>query len=80
MMNGGMMPGMGNPESLSIGARFMFSKMQNDIWEACAKNAFIHHREFMQLTYAELSDDLEARDQFFTTLFEKMHLSLPNIK
>jgi hypothetical protein len=29
-----MFPGMGNPESLSIGARFMFNKMQNDLWEA----------------------------------------------
>ena len=80
MMNGGQMPGSGNPESLSIGARFQFSKMQSDMWEAVSQCVFIHHRQFMQAIFAELSDDLEARDEFYETIFNKMHLSLPSIK
>jgi hypothetical protein len=37
-MMGGMMPGMGgNPESLASGAKFEFTKMQNDLWEALKK-------------------------------------------
>ena len=44
------------------------------------KTAFVHHKDFMTAIFIELNDDLEARDQFYETLYNKMHLALPTIK
>lgn len=79
-MNGGMMPGMGNPEDLGSGQKFTFTKMQTHLWEALAKTLFVYHKEFMGFVYQELKEDEEVKHLFFQTLFEKMHLELKNIK
>ena len=34
----------------------------------------------MQAIFIELNDDPEAREQFYETLYNKMHLALPSIK
>ena len=79
-MNGGMMPGGGNPEDLGSGLKFTFTKMQSDLWQALAKTHFIHHREFMNFVFQEINEDPDVKHEFFQTLFEKMHLELKNIK
>ena len=54
--------------------------MQNKFWDAAKKSMFIHHRNFMTNVVNELNDDEESQVAFYKTLFEKMHLDLPNIK
>lgn len=67
-------------ESLASGANFSFSKMQNDLWD-CINNTHFHvNRHFMDSIFRDLSDDPDTKHLFFKTIFEKMHLSLPNIK
>ena len=34
----------------------------------------------MKNVIEELDDDVEAKQTFYWTIFEKMHISLPNIK
>jgi len=80
MMQGGMMPGQGNPEILSSGLQFHFTKMQTDLWLAVQKTHFLHHREFMTHVFAELNEDEESKTMFFQTVFDKMHLELGNIR
>lgn len=80
MMQGGQMPGQGNPEVLSSGLQFHFTKMQTDIWQAVQKTHFLHHREFMTSVFQELNEDPECKTLFFQTVFDKMHLELGNIR
>ena len=70
----------GNPESLASGQNFQFSKMQNDIWDAVLKTYFTSNQKFMASVAKELDDDPDSKNEFFRTLFEKMHLELKNIK
>jgi hypothetical protein len=74
------MPGGANPEDLGSGLKFTFTKMQADLWEALAKTYFIHHKEFMGFVFQEINEDPEVKQEFFQTLFDKMHLELKNIK
>jgi len=41
---------------------------------------FVNHRQFMASIALELADDSETKQEFFKTIFEKMHLELTNIK
>lgn len=69
-----------NVESLASGLKFSFTKMQNDLWD-CINNTHFHaHRQFMDAVFKDLNEDLDTKNLFFKTVFEKMHLSLPNIK
>lgn len=59
---GGMPPGMeAMTEGLGSYGTFMFTKMQNDLYEALDHSKFVHNREFMKLIYTELCDDEECR-------------------
>ena len=54
--------------------------MQNHLWD-CVDQKCIHiHRDFMENIFKELNDDTDTRAFFFTTIFEKMHFGLKNIK
>lgn len=54
--------------------------MQTDLWH-CLNNTHFHvDRHFMTFLFRDLDDDLDTRHLFFKTIFEKMHLSLPNMK
>jgi len=75
------MPGMGAmTEGLGSYGTFMFTKMQNDVYQAIDSSKFVHNRDFMKLLIAELNDDEDCRHLFFKTIFEKLHLSLTSIK
>ena len=54
--------------------------MQNDIWEAVLKTYFTSNIKFMASVAKELDDDPDTKNEFFRTIFEKMHLELKNIK
>ena len=75
-----MMGGMGNSENLGSMRQFNFSKMQSDLFEALEKTQFLMDRHFMNFIITELNDDHDTRTLFFSTIFDKMHLSLNSIK
>jgi len=49
MMSGQQAPGLqGAAQSLASNQQFMFSKMQNDLWECIDQTCFHIHRQFME--------------------------------
>lgn len=56
-MMGGMMPGMGNPESLGTDQNFEFLQMQVYLWEALRKTQFVFNKQFMTSIQVELKED-----------------------
>jgi hypothetical protein len=72
--------GGGNKESLASGATFSIDKMQQDLWNAVSRCAFTNDRPFMTFIMQELNEDPDSRSQFFSSVFDLMHLSLKNIK
>ena len=79
-MMGGMMPGMGSPESLGTDEHFEFLQMQVFLWEALKKNQFVFNKQFMTSIQEELKEDQGTCQHFYTTIFDQMHLQLSNIK
>lgn len=79
-MMGGMMPGLGNPESLGTDQQFEFTQMQIHLWEAAKKTHFIFNREFMTSVQGELREDGDTMELFYQVLFDQMHLQLTNIR
>lgn len=70
-----------NPESLGSNKEYKFSVMQDRLWDCVKVTGFLLHRGFMKTVFHELleADDFQ-RNTFFSTLFDKMHLDLKNIK
>ena len=79
-MGGGGGQYAGVAEQLASGLSFTFTKMQNHLWEAVTKTHFYIHRQFMACIFTELNEDPDTRQEFYRTIFEKMHLELCNIK
>jgi hypothetical protein len=48
-----MMP---NPENLGSGKDYVFSNVQNKLWECVKKDHFIHDREFMKTVFQEINE------------------------
>jgi len=81
MLGGGPM-GMGQAftEKLCSNKIFTFTPMQNQLWDAFEKEAFGVHQEFMRQLIEVVKEDQDQASLLFTTLFDKMHLSLNSIK
>lgn len=77
---GGMGMGQAFTEKLCSNRVFNFTLMQNQLWEAFEKEAFGLHQEFMRQLINVVKDDEDQASLLFTTLFDKMHLSLNSIK
>lgn len=73
-MMGGMMPGLGNPESLGSDQTFEFLQMQVNLWEALKNTQFVFNRQFMSSVQGELKEDPGTMELFYTSIFDQMHL------
>lgn len=54
--------------------------MQNHLWDAFEKESFGVHQEFMRQLINLVKEDTDQASLLFSTLFDKMHLSLNSIK